>query len=501
MLISAAALSRTRFTILVGLAVALWLLVELLWLRPESFVADWMGWREADTQTLALNLLADGFDLFHPRVDWGGRGPGFVETEFPLYAALVAAVCAVVGPVEWPGQVLSALCMVGTAIVTVRMLARRFCPGAALVGMLSLLGARATLYLGSSVQPDALAVFLYVSALAAFVRYTEKDESKWLVAAAALTTLAALTKPPFLQLGLTQAVIVVATRRELLQRYAVWLAWAVVLTTTGLVMWHAYSLYLKTGLTFGIIGGERKSPLAGHLLMPGLYKDATLVAIFWGTGVVGALAIAAACVRRTIGAVGVGLLVGNGCLILVALRYTSNVHYGTHYVAPLAILAAWAMAAVVHEAQQRLATGPARRFIAVLLLAQAVQTTLDIRHRARAASVPASALHEFGQAAALADVSAPDDLVVVRSIAPRFDTFWETENNYQDPRVFYLAQRRGWVLGSDETGAAELARLVDEGARWYVDGPGRRDAAFEAWIAAHGSVAWSGQQGRVVKLR
>ncbi|HNY11065.1 MAG TPA: dolichyl-phosphate-mannose--protein mannosyltransferase, partial [Candidatus Wallbacteria bacterium] len=47
-------------------------------------------WRQCDTAAIARNFYESGMDIFHPRIDWGGNSPGFVESEFQLYPFIVA---------------------------------------------------------------------------------------------------------------------------------------------------------------------------------------------------------------------------------------------------------------------------------------------------------------------------------------------------------------------------------------------------------------------------
>src|SRR5689334_24861527 len=51
---------------------------------------DLQTWRQADTAAIARNYYEEGLDFLHPRVDWRGDTPGYVEMEFPLYNFLVA---------------------------------------------------------------------------------------------------------------------------------------------------------------------------------------------------------------------------------------------------------------------------------------------------------------------------------------------------------------------------------------------------------------------------
>ena len=80
------------------------------WMRPPSVVTDWMGWRQADTMAMAKNFYERPSGLLWPRIDWGGDGPGFVESELALVPFVVSRAFRFVGSVEWPGQLLSLVC-------------------------------------------------------------------------------------------------------------------------------------------------------------------------------------------------------------------------------------------------------------------------------------------------------------------------------------------------------------------------------------------------------
>ena len=43
------------------------------------------SWRQSDTAAIARNYREHGYRFGMPQVDWGGAGPGYVESEFPLY--------------------------------------------------------------------------------------------------------------------------------------------------------------------------------------------------------------------------------------------------------------------------------------------------------------------------------------------------------------------------------------------------------------------------------
>ena len=96
-----------------GRLFALLALVAFGWLT-WNYVPHGIGlsWRECDTQAIARNFLADGFDPLRPRVDWRGTIDGAVQCEFPLYQLAIASVMAVFGEDELPGRLLAMLATV-----------------------------------------------------------------------------------------------------------------------------------------------------------------------------------------------------------------------------------------------------------------------------------------------------------------------------------------------------------------------------------------------------
>jgi hypothetical protein len=55
-------------------------------------VDDLLSWRETDIGGIARNFYREGMNLFYPRIDWRGDGPGYVEMEFPLYPWFLPAI-------------------------------------------------------------------------------------------------------------------------------------------------------------------------------------------------------------------------------------------------------------------------------------------------------------------------------------------------------------------------------------------------------------------------
>lgn len=466
-----------------------WAVLEWTLRRHGVITDDWQGWRQADTQAIARNFAEGSLQPLWPRIDWGGDGPGYVETEFALVPAIIALVLGVVGPAEWPGQLLSLVCCVATGWVLYAELARRFDPRSASIGLLALLSVRGVVVAGTSIQPDPFGLLAFAVGWVELLRWLEAPSRRrwalWVLA----TTLAGLVKPTLLALGLAQGVVALAHPRAL-RRPGLWLGWALVLVVTGAYLWHARTLYLSHGNTFGLLsGGDSKLPILPRIVEPSRWLDLLRFMLTWGTGLLGAAAGLFLAWRRKLRCEEVALAFAGLALSVVAFRYTSH-KFGTHYHLPLSILGAWLVAHAAAEAQRRWlywATGAA----AIALYAGSVRF-ID--------TLPPEPETELGQR--LADAAQPGTLVVVRARAPSYEPLWQTTNNYQDPRVFYLSRTKGWVLPSDATGSASLQRHWRRGARYYVHVRGVPfDAELRAWLTTHGARISKAPAGELWKLR
>jgi len=467
-----------------------WLVVALVvWAAAAWFVVVPHGigysWRECDTQAIARNFLADGFDPLHPRVDWRGDGAGFVECEFPLYQSMIATTMAVFGDVEWPGRVLSMLSILVATLSLHRLLEWRTGPRGALAGALVFLCGGHAMLLGCRVMPDALSTALALAGLVTFVRFLENGRSTALWLAIAALTFAALQKPTALQVGLLAFgwTVVFAPRR--LREPRVWCGFAAVLAIVAAWLLHARSLHDATGLTFGVLGnGDTKFPDFEHLLQPRIYAQLARTTLFYGFAVFGFVALIVASARGRVDRAD-RVLLGTVVLGLVGtLRYSYHHAIGPHYHVFAAVAGAWFVARAWPAANER----TPRWLWPMFLLAVAAHGTWQLQVERRKAEVCSSAM-SLGLATALRALSAPTDLAVLRAEKPLVDATWRRRNNFEDPRLFYHAQRRGWILPADGFDVATLRDLHERGARLVVDVlPHRTPPEVTSWLDDHGDV-------------
>jgi hypothetical protein len=461
-----------------------------------------MGWRQSDTQSIAINFVRDGFDLAYPRIDWGGDGPGIVEAELPLYSALVGAALAVFGFAEWPGQVLSLACLAGVALLLWHALRPRFGAGPAVLAFATFLTAQSTLFLSTSVQPDSLSLLFYTAGFVCFLSWMGSGSRAALGAAAVATALSGLVKPTSLHLGVTQFLLVVALRRDALRQPLPWLSWAGVLAVNGAWLVHGAALHAEYGNTFGVVsGGDSKFPTPEMLLVPGQYWALLRTSITWGVGPLGFLAAVFLAVTRRIGAVEWCLAAGNVLLLVVALRYTSNPFLGSHYHATTSILGAWLVAHAAAVAIERWGRERALRLgLPVAATATLVLWGVGLRERVTLGRDWADG--SIVLARELADRAEPRTLTIVRSAVSSKADAWGSVNNYEDPRIFYVADVRGWVLAPDAYPVDEVEEAWRRGARFYVDPtPELADhAPLLAWLDAHGERVVARPEGRIWRL-
>ncbi len=493
----------TAKRILPWACLALWLTVQALWSLPVQIAEDWMAWRQADTQSIAENFVLHGDGILHPRVRWGGDGPGFAETEFQLYAYAASLAMRLTGIGPRPAQWISLLSMAAAAAAVYLGLKRRggYLPG--ILGMGTVLASRAVVFTSSSVQPDALGFLFYVLGFWAFLDYLEAGARGRLILAAGFTALAALIKPTALSLGIFQFLAVVRLRRDLLRRPGVWVAWGVVLLAVGLLFLNGQAIRREYGNTFGIgFSGDSKFPTLRVLASPAAWVALARVSLAWGFGLPGALAAAYLLLARRLDAMAVSLGLANLALLLVAFRYTSNEWYGPHYHVVTALLAAWLVAAAVGDLTRRVRRGAARwalvAAVALLLVSWGQQLVL----RRDGALIMPEQRNSVAAGRALVALAEPEDLVIVRSSAQARSELYDTVNNYEDPIVFYVGRVRGWVVPADEARVLELQDAVRARARFYVDPFGRlRTPELDAWLAGNTEfVAKVGESGGIYRI-
>lgn len=231
--------------------------LRLLWIKTP--LLDGHRWRQVDTAAIARNLYEGGFQLFHPQVDWGGH-PGYVEAEFPVLPAIAAVLYHLVGQEDYYGRLIAVAFSTATIAVTAALAARLLGAGAGLAAAFLVSASPSAVFFGRTFMPDSPMLFFWVSGVFAFVEYFRTGKSGWLTAGSAATALACLGKiPAVMMLAPIAGVAWHARGAAALRDRRLWLALGAPMLVVAAWYWHAYQLYLDTGLTFGVLAHPAKT--------------------------------------------------------------------------------------------------------------------------------------------------------------------------------------------------------------------------------------------------
>jgi 4-amino-4-deoxy-L-arabinose transferase-like glycosyltransferase len=227
--------------------------------QVDAAFLDSHAWRQLDTAAMARNFYEGSFIPFDPQVDWGGR-QGYLEAEFPLVPAVVALAYHVAGLHEVLGRLIVIVTSLGLVWAVYRLsLALDGRRSAARAAAFLMAVSPMAVFFGRVVIPDTPMMLCLVITLTGFVEYAREGSRRWLLAGAVCLTLACLLKLPAVFVGPAIVTALVQARGwRVFRDPLVWLSGVVPLALTAAWYWHAHEVFLRTGLTMGILGAPTK---------------------------------------------------------------------------------------------------------------------------------------------------------------------------------------------------------------------------------------------------
>src|SRR5258708_8650425 len=159
-------------------------------------------WRPTDTASIAHNFVDNGYHLFYPQIDWGGAGPGYVESEFQLYPFIVAVLYGIFGENVWLGKFVSLVFSALTFITFYTLAYRLFKSRVALWALAFFVITPLDMLYSVEFMPEATVLFFYVAALYFFLRWLDEQKLRTLMLAGVGTALAILVKPTSIHIGI-----------------------------------------------------------------------------------------------------------------------------------------------------------------------------------------------------------------------------------------------------------------------------------------------------------
>lgn len=273
---SAAAKSFDVPQLVISLAIVTAITVRIPWLR-QPFVDAW-AWRQSDTGMIARNFYEGGFNLLLPQVNWGGAGPGYVGTEFPLVPFLAALVYLVFGEHEWIGRSISLLFFLISLPFFYCFCRDTWNAHAARLAIVFFLFAPLTLTASSSFTSDMTACSFAIMALGGFARWLREPRNNRVFAAMTFVmTLALLVKISYLLFGLPM--LYMAWEKwgfGLFRQAKMWIFASVTLLVSGAWYLHAYLITLDHFPHYFFGEGMLRTVALS------VYRDIALQTFFWG---------------------------------------------------------------------------------------------------------------------------------------------------------------------------------------------------------------------------
>ncbi|MEO7908899.1 MAG: glycosyltransferase family 39 protein [Roseiflexaceae bacterium] len=444
--------------ILIGLAIRLPLLSA-----PLTYASD--IWRQADTASIAHNMSGNLRGIFYPQIDWGGTGPGYVETEFQLYTFLVSLLYTLFGEQLWLGRLVSLIFTFATMIVF-SLLAQRILKRPA-AGWALAFFALSPLYIRYSVayMPEATVLFFYVTALYLFCRWLDEQTRLTLLLAACATGLAILVKPTSIHIVLIFVLLTMHRHGwRTLKRWDIWGAVFLSLLPAVLYFTHARNLYLQYGNTFGLLsGGDSKFPHPSALLSPGLYIALLRLETKWLFGSAGVLlyviGLGVALKRRQPMLV-VFAAITISVYYLIVARYARE-EWGIQYHIYAIPFAALGMALGTNWLLRQRPRLLMRVLVAGALLSVLVASVYVYR-----GMLQNEGNGQIACAMTMAQLVPVDAHVIISSTALSVED--GIPNNYQDPVLFFYSHRYGWSLAADQHTSDKVAALRADGAEYFI---------------------------------
>jgi hypothetical protein len=474
--------------------------------RPIDYTST-SPWRECDLGMIARNFWRGNMNILYPQIDWGNDGPGYVESELPLLAWLMAAGYRVLGYHEEIGRVLALLISLGSLWAFYALARALLPPLQARFALMFYLFSPIMVQFATNIQPDPGMLLCSILCVHAFVRWLRDERPIDLILCALAGALAVMLKAPALCLGLVLAPLCLQKFGwRALRQGRIWALGAAMLLPGLLWYHHARGFWLTYGNSLGISNEThwieadllRQPRELAHLLANLVRIEA--VQVFGGFGVVlGAVGLVRAWRGPRVVAWWFGAVM---IFYLVALRTTGDswaYYYHGLSVAPACLLmglgtSPWLLGAffaahqhegktrhggVVHHPQVRRGLGiiPALCLQALAVLAlgglafEAVRAIDLLPPR----SVDSALYPRYTAAEHLAPRIPPGARVVMVG-GPGVDETGKPVAHDDGTMIFFL-DRKGFVIPKEEARVEAIRKLARRGAKYLVEARGTPLAA------------------------
>lgn len=241
-------MTKTTMILLAILLLGATLRLSGLW-RP----VDTPSWRECDIAGIARNYYRDGMDLFYPRIDWRGDGPGYAEMELPILSWTTAGLYKLFGYDDSLGRAISYVCSILTLFVFLRLSQYLFSSYGSIAAFLFFALHPLVIQMATALQGEALMLLLYVSAAYSFLRWIHEDSEQHYWLALISTAGAVLAKATAGHIGLLFAALLLQKRGcSVVRDRRAWMFAFLSLLPGAMWYLHAHTFWVEYGLSLGV---------------------------------------------------------------------------------------------------------------------------------------------------------------------------------------------------------------------------------------------------------
>jgi hypothetical protein len=214
---------------------------------------DTKSWRESDVSSIARNYYRNGMDFCKPQIDWGGVGPGYTESEFPLYPYLIALVYKVFGMREPIGRIISFLFSLGAILVFFRLSMYLLDKKKAIASSFFFAVSPVLMITSVTIQTESIMFFFYIGSAYSFLRWIDSQSKKYYILTIALTALAILSKISAINIGIFFLIIILIRKGRLFFIKPRIIIFGLICILPS-IFWYSYSykFYLHYGNSLGM---------------------------------------------------------------------------------------------------------------------------------------------------------------------------------------------------------------------------------------------------------
>lgn len=402
------------------------------------------SWRQADTAAVIRNFSEEDSNLLYPRVDARGEHVGITGMEFPLFNHLVHQVNDAVGFSHATGRPVNVVLTLLGILYLFLLAHLRHGTAVARAAGAAFLTSPLFFFNARQLQPDAWMVSLCLGALFHAARYARDNTRVDLWVGTALLGLAMLVKVTAVFVCIPILWLLWEHRRFQLETVVA----AALMAGAPTAAWYVHSMHLSAD--HGLAGHFNLTEDPGMLLQPSYWLHVFVLRIPSSLATLPAAALAAmgawtAWNRRD------GLLLSWVASVVLyqgvfAAKTYYHVYYSLPFTAPLALLAALGLHAVLERLPRRRAA-----LLAGLALGVVLHTGVRVRGWYALHHTELLRLETF-----LQGVVPMDARVVV--------------NGGPSPSMVYFSHRKGWTTVNASLTAAYLTDKAARGARFVVVG-------------------------------